>query len=133
MAKKSPALGHRERQIVEAVYRLGEASVGEVLEELPDPPSYSTIRAMLGSLVEKRVLRFRRDGKRYLYRPAVAAEVASHTALSNLLATFFGGRTSDAVAALLDVSGDELTDDELRQIKRLVEARRQQNRSGGQS
>lgn len=133
MAKKSPALGHRERQIVEAVYRLGEASVGEVLKELADPPSYSTIRAMLGSLVDKRVLRFRRDGKRYLYRPAVAAEVASHTALSNLLATFFGGRTSDAVAALLDVSGDGLSDDELRQIKRLVEERRQQNRKGEQS
>lgn len=133
MAKKSPALGHRERQIVESVYRLGEASVGDVLKELPDPPSYSTIRAMLGSLVDKRVLRFRRDGKRYLYRPAVAAEIASHTALSNLLATFFGGRTSDAVAALLDVSGDQLSDDELRQIKRLVEERRQHNRKGDQS
>ena len=93
MAKKSPALGHRERQIVEAVYRLGEASVGDVVAELIDPPSYSTIRAMLGVLADKGVLRFRRDGKRYVYRPAVAAEVASQTALSNLLSTFFGGRT----------------------------------------
>ena len=133
VAKKQAGLGHRERQIVEAVYRLGEASVGEVRSELTDPPSYSTVRAMLGTLTEKRVLRFRRDGKRYLYRPTVDAEVASQTALSNLLATFFGGRTSDAVAALLDVSGDDLSDDELKQIKRLVEERRQQNRSGTKS
>ena len=133
MAKKTAALGHRERQIVETVYRLGEASVGEVLAELPDPPTYSTIRAMLGVLSEKRVLLFRREGKRFLYRPAVAAEVASQTALSNLLKTFFGGRTSDAVAALLEVSGDELSDAELKDIKRMVEARRQQNRAGDQA
>lgn len=133
MAKKNPALGHRERQIVEAVYRLGEASVGDVVAELTDPPSYSTIRAMLGVLADKGVLRFRRDGKRYLYRPAVAAEVASQTALSNLLSTFFGGRTSDAVAALLDVTGDELSDEELKEIKRMVEARRKLNRQGDES
>lgn len=130
MAKKSPALGHRERQIVEAVYRLGEASVGEVLKALPEPPSYSTVRAMLGSLVAKKVLKFRRDGKRYLYRPAIAAEFARKSALKNLLATFFEGRTSDAVAALLDVSGDDLSDDELRDIKRMIDDRRRQNRAG---
>ena len=131
--KKNVALGHRERQIVEAVYRLGEASVGEVLAELSDPPSYSTIRAMLGGLADKGVLRFRRDGKRYVYRPAVAVEVASQTALSNVLSTFFSGRASDAVAALLDVSGDDLTDDELKEIKKMVEAKRKQNRQGDKS
>lgn len=129
MAKKAPSLGHRERQIVEAVYRLGEASVGEILRGLPDPPSYSTVRAMLGSLVEKKVLRFRRDGKRYLYRPAVTKELARMTALENLLSTFFSGRTSDAVAALLDVSGDDLSDDDLRQMKRLIEEKRNSKRS----
>ncbi len=133
MAKKSPALGHRERQIVEAVYRLGEASVSEVLQELPDAPSYSTVRAMLGSLVDKKALRFRRDGKRYLYRPAVAAEQARKTVLKNVLATFFAGRTSDAVAALLDVSGEELSDEELHKIKLLVDDQRRQNRAGDSS
>ncbi|WP_417387082.1 BlaI/MecI/CopY family transcriptional regulator [Gimesia sp.] len=130
MAKKRPALGHRERQIVEAVYRLGEASVSEVLKELPEPPSYSTVRAMLGSLVDKQVLRFRRDGKRYLYRPAVAAELARKSALENVLATYFAGRTSDAVAALLDVSGNKISDEELREIKQLVDERRRQIREG---
>lgn len=132
-AKKSPPLGHRERQIVEAVYRLGEGSVGEVLSELSDPPSYSTVRAMLGSLVDKQVLRFRRDGKRYLYRPAIAKESARLSALQSLLATFFAGRTSDAVAALLDVSGDELSDDDLRQLKQMIEEKRELNRKGQSS
>ena len=133
MGKKKAALGHRERQIVETVYRLGEASVGDVRAEINEPPSYSTIRAMMGVLTDKGVLRFRRDGKRYLYRPAVSTEVASQKALSNLLDTFFGGRTSNAVAALLDVTGDNLSDDELREIKRMVEAKRKQNRTGDQS
>lgn len=133
MAKKDPALGHRERQIVEAVYRLGEAAVGDVLKGLPDPPSYSTVRAMLGSLVAKKVLRLRRDGKRYLYRPAIDAESARKSALKNVLTTFFAGRMSDAVAALLDASGGELADEELREIKRMVEQRRRQNRAGDAS
>ena len=130
MAKKSPALGHRERQIVEAVYRLGEASVAEVLNELTEPPSYSTVRAMLGSLVEKKALRFRREGKKYLYRPAIAAELARKSALKNVLATFFAGRTTDAVAALLDVSEDEISDKDFREIKQMIDKRRQQRRDG---
>ena len=65
-------LGKRERQIVEAVFRFGEASVADVLEALPDPPTYSAVRAMLNLLVEKRVLTFRQEGKRYLYRPVIA-------------------------------------------------------------
>lgn len=136
MAKKvpalGPALGHRERQIVETVYRLGEASVGEVLKELSDPPTYSTIRAMLGALVDKGALLFRQDGKRYLYRPAVAVESARKSALKNLLSTFFADRTSSAVAALLDVSED-ISDDELGDIRRLIDERRKQNRKGGAS
>jgi BlaI family penicillinase repressor len=130
VAKKSPALGHRERQIVETVYRLGEASVAEVLKELSDPPTYSTIRAMLGSLVEKGALLYRQDGKRYLYRPAVAVESARTSALKNMLSTFFAGRTSIAVAALLDAS-DDISDDELGDIRRLIDERRKQNRKGG--
>jgi BlaI family penicillinase repressor len=125
VAKQSPPLGHRERQIVESVYRLGEASVGEVLADLSDPPTYSTIRAMLGALVEKGVLRYRQDGKRYLYRPATAVESARKSALKNLLTTFFAGQTSSAVAALLDVS-DDLSDDELSDIRRLIDERRKQ-------
>ena len=127
MAKKrgkEQPLGHRERQIVEAVYRLGEAAVGDVLTELPDPPSYSAVRAMLGTLVKKHVLRMRRDGKRYLYRPVIAIESAQKSALEGLLSTFFGGSASDAVAALLDSSDEGWSDDELDRIRRMIDEKR---------
>ena len=130
MAKKSTPLGHRERQIVEAVYRLGEASVSDVRRELENPPGYSAVRAMLMSLTEKKVLKYRRDGKRYLYRPAVAKERARRTALENMLSTFFAGRTTDAMAALLDVSGDCLSDDELVEMKRMIDSKRRQQQKG---
>ena len=122
-------LGKRERQIVESVYRLAEASVAEVLQQLTDPPSYSAVRAMLGQLVEKGVLKYRQDGKRYLYRPAVAKETVRLSALRKLLSTFFAGEPLDAMAALLDVSATELTDDDLRRMKRLIEQAQQENRT----
>ena len=115
MAKRSPLdLAKRERQIVETVYRLGEASVAAVRGELADPPSYSAVRAMLGMLVDKGVLKYRREGKRYLYRPSMPKTKASRSALQSLLATFFGGQTTEAIAALLDVSAGKLSDDDLR-------------------
>ena len=125
--RKSPLdLGKRERQIVEAVYRLGEASVSEVLSELTDPPGYSSIRAMLGQLVGKHVLKYRRDGKRYLYRPATPKLKASRSAMHNLVTTFFAGEPSDAMAALLDVTGKKLTDDDLNRMKQLIEQARRE-------
>jgi predicted transcriptional regulator len=121
-------LAKRERQIVEAVYRLGEAAVAEVRSELPDPPSYSTVRAMLGLLVDKGALRFRRDGKRYVYRPAIPREKVRASALRSLVATFFGGRATDAVAALLEISASELTDDDLQRMRLLIEQTRNEER-----
>lgn len=130
MVMKRPLdLGKRERQIVEAVYRLGEASVADVLGELADPPSYSAVRAMLGLLVEKGVLKYRREGKRYLYRPAVPKEKVRQSALSNVLSTFFAGDPLDAMAALLDVSAKQLTDDDLQRMQQLIEQARQENQS----
>lgn len=113
-------LGKRERQIAEAVYRLGRASVADVLAELADPPTYSSVRAMLGLLVRKKVLKQRRDGKRYLYRPATAVEKTSRIVLKNVLTTFFGGEPTDVVAALLDVS-DGLSPETLNRMKQLIE------------
>ncbi len=122
-------LGKRERQIVETVYRLGEASVSAVLGELPNPPSYSSVRAMLGHLVDKNVLKFRRHGKRYLYRPAVPKEKARRPALRNVLSTFFADEPLDAMAAFLDVSAKELTDDDLKDMKKLIDKARRENES----
>jgi BlaI family penicillinase repressor len=118
---KSLQLGKRERQIVEAVYRLGEGSVAAVREALAEPPSYSAVRGMLNWLVEKRVLTLRREGKRYLYRPVAPKSKVGLSALRELVRNFFGGQPSDAVAALLDGSAGRLSAEELARIKKLIE------------
>ena len=122
MSKKTPLeLGGRERQIVDTVLRLGEASVSDVLRNLVDPPSYSAVRTMLGLLVRKGWLKYRRDGKRYLYRAAGSREKSQRTALQRMLGTFFDGSAGDAVAALLDMSGDNLSDEEIDRLAEMVE------------
>jgi predicted transcriptional regulator len=129
MAAKSPFdLGKRERQLVETVYRLGEASVAQVLAELPDPPSYSSVRAMLTMLVAKKVLRQRQEGKRYLYRPVTSRETARRSAFHQLLRTFFSGEPTAALATLLDLSAGELTTGDLDRMKQLIEDTRKENR-----
>jgi predicted transcriptional regulator len=114
-------LGKRERQIVEALFRLGEASVADVRAVLPDAPGYSAVRGMLNLLVEKRLVRFRRDGKRYLYRAAANKQSTGRGALRSLVRTFFGDQPADAVAALLAGSAGKLSDDDLARIKRLID------------
>ena len=123
MSRSSSPLdvGKRERQIVEAVYRLGEASVALVRTELTDPPSYSAVRAILTTLVGKKVLAFRQEGKKYLYRARTSHETAGRSALQRLLHTFFAGQPTHAVAALLDVSAGSLTRDDLDRMKALIE------------
>ncbi|HZZ28930.1 MAG TPA: BlaI/MecI/CopY family transcriptional regulator [Pirellulales bacterium] len=130
MPAKTPLeLGKRERQIIETVQRLGEASVAEVRQNLADAPSYSAVRTMLGLLVEKGWLKYRQNGKRYLYRSAASREHSQRTALRRLLGTFFGNSPSDAMAALLDISADNMTDDQLQQIMRLIDDARQEKRA----
>lgn len=127
--KKTPLeLGRRERQIVETVVKLGEASVADVRANLVDPPSYSAVRAMLGLLVEKKWLKYRQDGKRYLYRPAAGREKSQKRAVSRLLETFFAGSPTDALAALLDSSAADLSDDEYQRMVKMIELARKENR-----
>jgi BlaI family transcriptional regulator, penicillinase repressor len=118
-------LGRRERQIVEAVYRRGEASVSGVMAELSDPPSYSAVRAMLGMLVQKGVLSYRREGKRYLYRAVASKEKTQKSALRRLLATLFGGRATDAMVALLDLAGEDLSPEDIERLQALIDQARQ--------
>lgn len=127
MAKRLPLdVGRRERQIVEVVYRLEEASVAEVLAELPLPPTYSAVRAILATLVSKGILKTRQEGKRYLYRAATPRETVRRSALSQLLQTFFAGRPTDAVAALLDVSAEALTEADLDRMQALIDQARKE-------
>lgn len=121
MAPTSSQLGRRERQIMDAVFQLGKASVTDVRAELPDPPSYSAVRAMLGILEEKGLLRHEQDGLRYIYRPTVARGTAQQSALKHLVRTFFNNSPERAVAALLDMSDAKLTARDVKRLAKLVE------------
>lgn len=124
--QKPPELGRRERQIMDVVYQLGEASVADVQERLAHPPSYSAVRTMIRHLEGKGHLRHRRVGTKYVYRPTRSRESASRSALGHLLDTFFAGSASDAVAAILDVSGNQLTGDDYDRLQHLIQQARQE-------
>ena len=114
-------LGARERQILAFIYRRGEATAAEVMEGIADPPGYSGIRAMLRILEEKGYLEHRRDGVRYIYRPTIPREEARRSVMDYLVQAFFNGSAERAVAALLDVKGDELTEEDLDRLAGLIE------------
>jgi len=120
-------LSRRERQIMDAVYRLGRATATDVLAQIPEPPGYSAVRAMLRVLENKGHLRHVLEGKSYVYYPTLARTRASRSALQNMLRTFFDGSTEKAVAALLDMSAD-LTEDEFARLSRLIDQARQEGR-----
>jgi predicted transcriptional regulator len=114
------ALGRRERQILEVVYRLGRATVAGVRAELPDPPTYSAVRGMLNLLKEKGHLRHEADGLRYVYLPVVSPAEARRSALAHVVRTFFAGSTAEAASALFDLPDGRLSREELARLSRLV-------------
>jgi BlaI family penicillinase repressor len=116
---KTIHLTRRERQIMDILYRRGRATAGEVMEELPGDPSYSTVRTQLRVLEEKGHVRHDEQGLRFVYLPAVPRRAASKSALKHLMDTFFDGSAEKTVAALL--GGDRtLTDNELDRIADLI-------------
>ena len=119
--KKQPPLSRRERQIMEIVYGRGSATAADVLESMPDAPSYSAVRAMMRILEEKGHLTHRHDGPRYVYSPVVPRTAARQSALRQLVKTFFDGSATQAVAALLDMSESRLSSDEADQLATLIE------------
>jgi predicted transcriptional regulator len=121
-------LSRRERQIMDAIYRLGRATAAEVHDALPDRPSYSTIRALLRVLETKGHLRHAEDGPRYVYSPTVPRERARESALRQVVTTFFDGSTEAAVAALLDISAARLSDTELNRLAGLIAQAKKEGR-----
>jgi len=121
-------LSRRERQIMDVVYRLGKATVTDVLERLPDPPSYSAVRALMRILEEKGHLSHEQDGPRYVYLPTVPRDAAQASALSHMVRTFFGGSAEAAVAALLDLPEGGMSEGELSRLSRLIDEARGQGR-----
>jgi BlaI family transcriptional regulator, penicillinase repressor len=125
MATKRPkhaGLSKRERQIMDALYRLGRATVAEILAQMHDAPSYSTVRAQLRVLEEKGHVRHEDQGLRYLYMPTVPRHAARKTALKHLLDTFFDGSPANLMTALLGSDSAKVSNEELDRITRLVNA-----------
>ena len=121
-----PRLSRREREVLDALHRLGHASAADVRAALADPPSDSAVRTHLRILEEKGHVTHEQDGPRYVYRPTVARETAGRSALRHLLSTFFDGSPDRAVAALLDETASDLTSDDLDRLASLVDRARQQ-------
>ena len=115
-------LSRRERQIMDIIYRLGEASAKEVQENLPSPPSYSAVRALLSTLENKQMVHHVKQSRRYIYKPAITEKSARKSALQNLLATFFEGKPKNLVAALLDEDDQNLSQKEIEEIRHMVDS-----------
>jgi len=114
-------LSKRERQIMEAIYRLKTASAAEVQAGMPSPPGYSAVRATMQILVNKGLLTHRRDGRRYVYAPTIPHRQARQSAVQHLVSTYFDGSVTAAVASLLNTDRKRLSDAEYRQLIALIE------------
>jgi BlaI family penicillinase repressor len=120
MTTPNDGLSRRERQIMDALHELGDgASAEDIRQKLPNPPSYSAVRAMLAKLEVKGVIRHREEGLRYVYAPVVRRSAARRTALERLVRVFFGGSTGEAVSALLDA--EKWDPEELDEMSRRIE------------
>ena len=117
-------LSRRERQIMDILYRREQATALEVLESLPDPPTYSAVRSALRILEQKGHIRHKQDGARFLFVPTMNREKAKRSAIRHLMQTFFGDSPEKAVAMLLDVSSSKLSDAELDRLTDQIEKAR---------
>lgn len=117
-------LSRRERQIMDILFARGRSTAAEVMAGLPDPPSYSAVRAMLRILEDKGHVRHEQDGPRYIYLPTVARESAKKFAIRHVLKTFFDGSATQAISALLDEDGAKLSDAELDRLARMIDRAR---------
>ena len=124
MKRKLHDLSRRERQIMDAIFSKGEATAADVVEAIPDAPSYSTVRALLRILEEKGHLRHREDGPRYVYLPTEQRDKASRSALQQVLHTFFDGSLATAVAALVDAKDGKLSAGEMKRLEGIIKSAR---------
>lgn len=128
MTATATPLSRREREVMDVLYRRGQATVAEVMEELPDPPTYSAVRSILRVLEEKGHISHREDGPRYVYAPAVARDRARKAALDHLVETFFDGSAESALAALLRRSDLELDEAQIKRLAREIRQAREEGR-----
>jgi predicted transcriptional regulator len=130
MAKNKPGeeLTRRERQVMNILHRRGASTVTEIMDELPDPPTYSAVRSILRILGEKELVRHREDGPRYIYEPAESTERVRESALEHVVDTYFAGSTEQAVTALLRLADTDLSDAEIKRLREKIRGARQGGR-----
>ncbi len=129
MSRGTPhLLTKRERQIMDALYRLGRATAAEIMEAMPGAPGYSTVRTQLRVLENKGHVRHEEIGLRYVYSPTVPRHSARRSALKHLVDTFFDGSSAKAVAALLGGEAARVSDEDLERIGELVKSARTESR-----
>jgi BlaI family transcriptional regulator, penicillinase repressor len=121
-------LSRRERQIMDILHARGAVSVADVQAALPDPPSYSAVRALLGILEQKGHVKHRAEGAKYMYTFRASRQAATRSALKRLVSTFFAGSVSQAVAALLENADTGLPEDELKKIETLIQQAKKEGR-----
>lgn len=122
--KLTDSLSRRERQVMNILFRRGEATVSEVMTDLPDPPTYSAVRSILRILAEKKIITHREDGPRYVYLPAVNQDRAADEALNQVVRTFFDGSADAAVTALLRLTDTEIGEDEVKKLRDRIRSAR---------
>ncbi|MEM7078854.1 MAG: BlaI/MecI/CopY family transcriptional regulator [Pseudomonadota bacterium] len=110
-------LTRRERQIMDVLYRSEEASVGEIQAQIPNSPSYSAVRALVGKLLDKGHVEHRQVGAKYLYRPILPKADARQSAITRLINTFFNGSGASAVVNLLGQEARDLSAADIEQIE----------------
>lgn len=113
---------------MEVIYRMGEATAADIHISIPDPPSYSAVRALLSVLEEKKLVKHDKRGRAYLYRPTVSQNQVRNSALRHMMQTFFDGSVSSVVAALVNLGDRKLSDEELDRLERIVKDRRSRKR-----
>ncbi len=113
-------LSRRERQVMEVLHRHGESTVTEIMEALPDPPTYSAVRSILRILGEKKLIGYKEDGPRYVYFPAKPTDKARDDVLAHVVRTYFAGSTEQAVTALLRLSEADVDDAELARLREKI-------------
>ena len=121
-------LSRRERQVMDILHRRGEATVAEIMTDLPDPPTYSAVRSVVRILGEKGLIRHRDDGPRYVYFPATPAESAQEMALAHVVSTHFAGSPEQAITALLRMSDVDLSDAEIARLRDSIRRARDDGR-----
>ncbi len=122
MAPRTPVadLSRRERQVMDILHRHGDSTVAEIMQAMPDPPTYSAVRSILRILGEKKLITHREDGPRYVYFPAKPTDKAGDDVLAHVVRTYFAGSPEQAVTALLRLSDTDVDDAEIARLRQKI-------------